>query len=838
MRGNRSTFTAAGRASTREAWPWQGFSAERKDRLAQPSQDPDTRPPLPAAIRVVIVEDRPSDAELMVLELEAHGYAPDWRRVETGPALVSALEATPDLILSDWRMPRFSGLEALEVVRERDPEIPFILVSGSIGEEAAVDALHHGADDYILKDRMARLGPAVRRALEAQRTRAEQRRATDQLAFQASVLANVRDSVIVADLAGTILYWNEGATATFGWTAAEMVGRSVAEIAVAESGMVANAFPEIAAGRIFEEAWRARHRDGREIWIETHTRLMADAAGVPVSMIGVSRDVTEQRRLVVERERLATAIEQSHEAVLVTDTEARILYVNPAFERVSGYSSAEVLGENPRILQGGVQPASFYEAMWGALTAGQPWVAEFTNRRKDGSLFQEQAHISPVHDADGAIVGYVAVKHDVTRERALEAAATRDARERALIAETLARLPTGDSVEETALGFCRQVVSLSGLAAVAIIHFDHTGRAMSLAFVTSDGVSQPQFPLAEARSRHLRARALEGPWVEAWVDPGAFGAYGALHARLGTTALAEVPIRHAGDLVGMLAAFSAEADGVARLTGTLPALAEFADLTAVVLGAGMAERASSGRGRDRIRAIIDSRAFHPVYQPIVDIGTSEIVGFEALTRFDSGDRPDLLFADAWSVGLGPELEVATLAAAVEAAAGLPSGRWLSLNISPRLFDADHDLVAMLAEVAEPLVIEVTEHQVVTDYEALRKGIQAIGQDVRLAVDDAGAGAANFAHIVGLRPDFVKLDMGLVRDIDSDVSRQALVVGLRHFALTAGCRLIAEGIETRAEARTLADLGAELGQGYLYGRPGPLEDWLPGAGSPVTPGDPG
>jgi CheY-like chemotaxis protein len=162
------------------------------------------------AIRVVIVEDRPSDAELIVLGLEAEGYAPDWQRVETGPALVAALETHPDLVLSDWSMPRFSGLEALRITRERDPDIPFILVSGSIGEEAAVDALHRGADDYILKDRMARLGPAVRGVLDAHRKRAEQRQAADQLAFQASVLANVRDSVIVTDLAGTILYWNDG----------------------------------------------------------------------------------------------------------------------------------------------------------------------------------------------------------------------------------------------------------------------------------------------------------------------------------------------------------------------------------------------------------------------------------------------------------------------------------------------------------------------------------------------------------------------------------------------------------------------------------------------------
>ncbi len=122
------------------------------------------------AIRLIIVEDRPTDAELMVLQLQGAGFDPDWERVETREALVAALGSSPDLVLSDWSLPVFSGLEALEMVRSRSTDLPFILVSGSIGEEAAVDALRAGADDYILKDRMARLGPAVRRALDARRS--------------------------------------------------------------------------------------------------------------------------------------------------------------------------------------------------------------------------------------------------------------------------------------------------------------------------------------------------------------------------------------------------------------------------------------------------------------------------------------------------------------------------------------------------------------------------------------------------------------------------------------------------------------------------------------------
>ena len=277
--------------------------------MAQPPQEADTVRLPPTAIRIVIVEDRPSDAELMILGLQEEGFAPDWQRVEDDLALVIALEGNPDLILSDWSLPHFSGLEALGIVRERDPHVPFIIVSGSVGEEAAIDALHRGADDYVLKDRLARLGPAVRRVLEAERLRAERRRAAAQLAFQASVLANVRDAVIVSDLAGRITYWNDGATATFGYAAAEMVGRPMGELSPTHAPALEAALKASAADPGSTGTWPMRHRDGRQLWIEARTASMTDPAGAPIGIIGVARDVTEHRRRELEAGRRAPAME-------------------------------------------------------------------------------------------------------------------------------------------------------------------------------------------------------------------------------------------------------------------------------------------------------------------------------------------------------------------------------------------------------------------------------------------------------------------------------------------------------------------------------------------------
>ncbi len=132
-------------------------------------------------LRVLIVEDSADDAELMVLRLEEEGFRPDWRRVQTEVEYLAALATAPDLILADWSLPQFSGMAALRLMRERELDIPFIIVSGSIGEEAAVDAMRHGAYDYVLKDRPARLGPAVRRALADREAREERRRAQEAL---------------------------------------------------------------------------------------------------------------------------------------------------------------------------------------------------------------------------------------------------------------------------------------------------------------------------------------------------------------------------------------------------------------------------------------------------------------------------------------------------------------------------------------------------------------------------------------------------------------------------------------------------------------------------------
>jgi len=266
---------------------------------------------------------------------------------------------------------------------------------------------------------------------------------------------------------------------------------------------------------------------------------------------GIGVDVTQHSNAEAERDVLTAAVEQVGESVVITDREARITYVNPAFERATGYTRDEVIGQNPRLLKSGLHPRSFYKAMWAALRRGMPWGANLVNRRKDGSLFTEDAVISPIHDASGATTSYVAVKSDVTHELALVQRSTELIRERALIAETIRGLRAGDTPEATAQAICRRVVTLTGVVAAHLSLFGLDGRALPIGFVVTGQSDPPLRRLPAQQSRHLRERATEGPWIEPWVNrPG--HPYNQLLSSLGVHAVAYAPVRHEQQLIGLL----------------------------------------------------------------------------------------------------------------------------------------------------------------------------------------------------------------------------------------------------------------------------------------------
>ncbi|MGC9961839.1 MAG: EAL domain-containing protein [Acidimicrobiales bacterium] len=238
---------------------------------------------------------------------------------------------------------------------------------------------------------------------------------------------------------------------------------------------------------------------------------------------------------------------------------------------------------------------------------------------------------------------------------------------------------------------------------------------------------------------------------------------------------------------------------------------------------------------DRIKEVVDGEgALTIAYQPIVWLDSGKVFGLEALSRFRSepSHGPDVWFAQAAALGLGVELEIAAISAAVAPLSSLPPALKMGLNVSPETILSSQLSRALEHVAVDRLVLEITEHAHISDYPRLNTALAPWrSAGVRLAIDDAGAGYASFRHILELAPDSIKMDISLTRDVNSKGSQRALAAALVAFAGETGARIVAEGIETAEELATLRDLGVALGQGYFLRRPEPLPADLAERSSP-------
>jgi len=225
--------------------------------------------------------------------------------------------------------------------------------------------------------------------------------------------------------------------------------------------------------------------------------------------------------------------------------------------------------------------------------------------------------------------------------------------------------------------------------------------------------------------------------------------------------------------------------------------------------------------RERIRRVIEAEAFEMAFQPIIELESNHTVGVEALARFGPAPEqsPDRWFQEASQVGVGLELELATVRRAFAALERIPNDMYLSVNVSPETL-VSLQLERLCAQCdARRVVLEITEHSLVEDYAALSERASFLRRmGIRLAIDDAGAGFASLRHVLKLCPDLIKIDRSITRDIDSQLRHQSLASAMLTFANGTSAFVVAEGIETASELATLKQLGIPFGQGYYLGHP--------------------
>ena len=254
----------------------------------------------------------------------------------------------------------------------------------------------------------------------------ERRRAAEALQLSQELYRSLVEclpmSIFRVDREGNFLFCNQRFADSIGRTVPQVLGHKDADLFQPLQAKFYRQGDQkvMATGLIQDQVEEHLRPDGQMSYVQVMKVPLRDVAGGVVGIQGIFWDITERRRTEESHARLATAVAAAAETIVITDAEANILYANPAFALTSGYSCAEALGQNLRVLKSGKQDANFYREMWAVLKAGRVWQGRMINRRKDGTLFEEEASISPALDGAGRIVNYVAVKRDITREVQLE----------------------------------------------------------------------------------------------------------------------------------------------------------------------------------------------------------------------------------------------------------------------------------------------------------------------------------------------------------------------------------------------------------------------------------
>lgn len=501
------------------------------------------------SLKLLLLEDSLSDKELMVEQLSEAGFKLDITHAENKISFIDSLKnSTYDIIVSDFKLPGFDAFGALEICNNICPDVPFICVSGSIGEETAIRLLKEGAFDYVLKDRPERLPHAIKRALDEVKENFALRKAERELLESENRFRQVAETaqewIWEVDTNGLYTYSSPVINMLLGYTPEEVVGKRYFYDFFAtdvKENLKKSAFEFFQKGKLFRNhETKNIHKNGHVVILSTSGSPIFNNQGNLIGYRGVDEDITDkkksedalkkseekfrnlffnhaavkliidpdtgkiieaneaaasfygwkidilqnmniiqlnalepketnnemqnaihqkknyfefkhrkadntlvdveifssmikigdkeylhsivhdisEKKTVEERLKLLNrAVESSSLAIQITDADGNVIYINPFFTTISGYSFEEIFGKNLRLLKSGNQSNSFYKELWDTILSGKDWNGEIQNKRKNGELYWVRSSISPIINKDGKITNFVAINEDITEKK-------------------------------------------------------------------------------------------------------------------------------------------------------------------------------------------------------------------------------------------------------------------------------------------------------------------------------------------------------------------------------------------------------------------------------------
>ncbi|UVE18026.1 EAL domain-containing protein [Pseudomonas sp. LS44] len=547
-----------------------------------------------------------------------------------------------------------------------------------------------------------------------------------------------------------------------------------------------------------------------------------------------------------ERLRQAAAVfESTQEGVLVTDQHSCIMHVNPAFTRITGYEAIEALGQNPRLLKSGRHDAAFYQEVFRTIAKHGAWSGEIWNRRKNGEIYPQWHCIRAIHDEAGALSHYVAVFSDIS-------ALKRSQHELDHLAhhEPLCDLPNRLLFTERvghALSRTRETQHGGAVLQLDLDHFKHINESfghsvgdqllkqvserlklqlrenMTLARLGGDEFAL----LCEDCAQPEQAAALAQQLLDAMREPFSINAQDLFITASIGICLYPGDAQSADNLMRNAdsALFKAKSSGRERFVFYSHELTEYSRQLVELAVA--------------LRQALDQQQLRAYFQPVIDLHSGQVIGSEALVRWQHPQRglvpPGEFIPIAEKSGLIAAIDIWMLEQACQQlCAWRAEGQaqeFVAVNISSRLFcrgELDLQVARILAATGlapERLELEVTESAVMLDPDAALDMMRRLRQlGVHLAIDDFGTGYSSLMRLKDMPVHKLKIDQSFVRGLPHDNDDLAIARSVITLGHSLGLKVLAEGIEQPEQAELLRQLGCNMGQGYLFGRPQPAADW--------------
>ncbi len=372
-------------------------------------------------LRILLIEDSEDDTFLLLRELGKGPYSIEHQRVDTLPDTRKALrERHWDLIISDYNLPGFSALDAIAEVRALKLDIPVIIVSGAIGEDIAVEAMHAGAHDYIMKDNLKRLNPAVERELKELEVHRQRRQAEEALRHSEHRFRQLAETIeevfwLVDCRERRMVYVSPGYEKLWECSPQPLHDHLERFLDAVHPEDYARVQALLERGwEQFTADYRIQRPDGSVRWIYTRSFPVRSSDGTLERVAGLSVDITDRKEQESTLTKMVRALEQTADSVMITDRDGLIEYVNAACENMTGYSREEMLGKKPNFLSSGLHEKDFFRQLWRSVSNGLPFSEIFVNRRKDGEFYFESKTIAPVRDERGDVTHFVSTGKDIT----------------------------------------------------------------------------------------------------------------------------------------------------------------------------------------------------------------------------------------------------------------------------------------------------------------------------------------------------------------------------------------------------------------------------------------